>query len=341
MENFFSKQAILFLLVFYSVSTCDGIQFEFLSQGAKNIAVGRTGANLFKDPTLTIVNPANISLENSYISLYYEATSSVNVGSIIELYRKRFVFDPANIGISIRIDDLTRLSILYTTYIYDIDTPETFYKPFLFGLSRKVNSFLLLGGAVGPVFGISENIPTFSFMAVGGLKVKLDDFRASIVLKSPFSTSYQNSYYGLVQQTFPPVVSTGISFSIFNNLIVSTSLDLVFLNLMSARTDNYEIFTPRDSLLDYLLPKIGFIYYDDISGYRIMLGFSKTQLEIISRSYSQFHLTAGVTFFIRIPNFNDFEVNFCVDDQILLNVLRIFPENTRKISIYVSGELRF
>ncbi|MCX8028972.1 MAG: hypothetical protein N2712_03145 [Brevinematales bacterium] len=331
------------VLLFYGVTfNIWPVQFEFLSQGAKNIAVGRSGANLFKDPTSTIINPSSLSLENSYMLLYYEASSSVNVGNIMELYSKRFVFDPANIGVSLRINNLTRFSILYTSYIHDFDSPETIYKPLLFGVSGKIAPFILVGISVGPVLGINDVVPVFSFMAVGGAKFKFEEsLSISFVIKSPFSTSYYNTFYGEITQTFPPILSIGGAFHIYNGIILSSVLEIVFLNFVSAKSGSAEIFLFRDKIHDYIFPKIGLVYYDNVSGYRIMAGFSKTQIEVISRSIPQYHLSAGVTFFIKIPNLNEFEVNFCLDDQILLNILRIFPENSRKISLHVSGEIRF
>ncbi|MEN2998137.1 MAG: hypothetical protein ABDH28_03770 [Brevinematia bacterium] len=325
------------LIAFFSY----GVQFEILNNGAKNVAIGG-GTSVFKDPMATLINPANLSLEKSSLTLYYEASSSVNVGSLLELYNRRFIFNFGNVGISAKLDEFTRVSFLLSSYIYDLDVPEITYRVLLFGISKKVLPFLLVGASLGPVLGMNENSVLLSFLAVAGTTLKLNDIlNASVVAKSPFSVNYINPYYGEISQTFPPIISCGISFLVTKNTILSTATDIILVNNISARANNREIFTPRDDISDYILPRLGLVYYDEISGYRIMFGFHRTQVEAISDSLHQYHLTSGVTFFIRIPGFREFEINFCADDGILLNLLNIAPQNVKKISLYVSGETRF
>lgn len=335
------RKTIIVIILIISIKVY-GIQFEILNIGAKNISIGGSGVSIFKDPTLTILNPANLSLDKSTLSLYYEANSSVNIGNLLDLYNRRFVFDPVNIGVSIKIDEHTRISFLTTSYIYDLDTPETVYRPMLFGISKKTLPYLLLGVSLGPVIGLNSTSIIISFIMIGGLTLKINDtFSTALVIKSPFTTTYFNPYYDTITQTFPTVISHGISYFFDNNIIISAGIDFVLHNNLSAISYGKEIFLPRENIFDYILPKLGIIYYDNISGYRIMAGFSKSQIETVSRSIPQYHLTAGATFFIRIPNFKDFEINFSIDDKVLLNLLQIAPENVRSISMYASGEVKF
>lgn len=317
------------------------IQFEIITSGAENVALGGSGAGLLKDVVQTLLNPATLSLDKSLVTIYYEANSSVNVGDIFELYNHRFVFDPANIGISVKLNDSTRASFLLTTYIHDIDVPETKYRVLLFGLSRKALPYLLVGASLGPVLGINETSTLFSFLVVGGTTIRIEDtFNTSLVVRSPFSVTYSNPYYGAISQTFPPIVSWSSSFLPTENIILSCAIEIVLLNNLSASVGDKEIFTPRENVNDFILPKFGIAYYDEASGYRVMAGFFKSQIETISKSLPQYHLTLGTTFFIKVPPLNEFEINFCVNDCILLNLLQIAPQNIRRVSLHVSGEVR-
>ncbi len=330
---------VLFVLSFYSY----GIQFEILQSNPKNVAIGGSGVSVFKDPIFAFINPANVSLDKGNVSLYYEAFSSVVFGSFFDLYNRSLVFDPMNLGISFRIDDYTKGVFSFSSYIYDIDIPQVTYKTLLLGISRKILSSVVVGGSLGPVIPVSDNgVFSFSFIAIGGFTFRFDDvFNFSFVLRSPFSVEVFNPSYGVVYQTFPPVLSLGFSYVFMLNLLFSFAFDFIFLNNLSAKFGDKELFIPRHGIADYFLPKFGTIYYDDISGYRIMLGFYKSQIESISISIPQYHVTFGLTFFVSIPGFKDFEFNFSIDDCSLLNFLNIAPMNFRKISVNLSGELKF
>lgn len=335
----------LVLVIFWSLFVFNffsfGVQFEFLNNGAKNISIGGSGVSVFKDPSYTLLNPANLSLDKSKISLYYEANSFLRIGTFFDLYERKFVFDPANIGISFRVDDFSRFSLLLTSYLYDFDTPETTYKLFLLGFSRKVFPYLSVGASLGPVIGVNEYSLIYSFIAIMGTTLRFEDlFSFSLVFKTPFSVSYVSPYYGNISQTFPGVVSLGNSVFVGNNITFSWGVDVILLNLLYANS-GYDLFTIRDRITDYFLPRVGIIYYDAVSGYRIMVGAYKSQVETLTESLSQYHLTLGATFFIRIPGFNEFEINFSLDDTSLLNFIYVAPMNLRKISLYVSGEVRF
>ncbi|MFN4245152.1 MAG: hypothetical protein ACK4F9_03255 [Brevinematia bacterium] len=335
------KRLVLMVLVTISFC-CYGIQFEILQSSSKNIAIGGSGISIFKDPSFTFVNPANVVLDKNSISLYYEAVSSVVLGNIFDLYNKRLIFDPVNFGISFKIDDYTRVSFAFSPYVYDIDVPQISYKVLLLGISKRLLPSVSVGGSLGPVIGVSDELWSFSFIAIGGVTFSFDDiFSFSFVFKSPFSVKVINPYYGNIIQTFPPVISTGGSYFALDSLVFSVSFDIVLLNNLSARFGSRELFVSRYDFIDYLLPKFGIIYYDRISGYRMMLGFYKSQIESLSFSIPQYHLTFGVTFFIRIPSFEDFELNLSVDDCSLMNFLSVAPLNFRRISINLSSELRF
>lgn len=331
---------VIFLFVL-TIFNLFAVQFEFLNNSAKNISIGGSGISVFKDPSFTLLNPANLSLDKSLVSVYYEANSYLKIGTFFDLYERRFVFDPANVGVSFKFDDFSRVSLLFTSYLYDFDIPEITYKLFLFGFSRKIFPYLFIGGALGPVLGVNEYSLIPSFIVVLGSTLRFEDLvSTSLVFKSPFSVSYISPYYGSVYQTFPGVASLSGSFFIANNITVSLAIDVFLFNFLYAYSE-YELFVLRNKVEDYISPKFGVIYYDSISGYRVMFGAYKSQIETLAESLSQYHLTFGATFFIRIYGFNEFEINFSLDDTSLLNFLYIAPRNLRKISLYVSGEVRF
>lgn len=328
-------------MLFIFVVSSFGVQFEFLNNGAKNISIGGSGISIFKDPSYTLLNPANLSLDKSRVSLYYEANSFLRIGTFFDLYERKFVFDPANVGISFKVDDFSRFSLLFTSYLYDFDVPETTYKLFLLGFSRKLFPHLLAGASLGPVIGVNEYSLIPSFIAIVGATLRFEDlFSTSFVFRSPFSVSYLSPYYGSVFQRFPGVFSVGSSVFVGNSVTFSLGVDVVLLSLLYANS-GYDLFSPRDRVVEYFLPRAGVIYYDAVSGYRVMVGWYKSQVETLTESLPQYHLTLGVTFFIKIPGFNEFEINFSLDDTSFLNFIYVAPRNLRKISLYVSGEVRF
>lgn len=328
---------VFFSLVYVGYS----VQFEFVGVGVKNIATGGNGVSFVKDPFSLIINSANLSFEKSRVDLYYEAYSFVNINSLIDLYSKRFMFDPVGIGASFRLDEFSRLGFLYSSLVYDFDYPEILYKTLLFGYSRRVLPYLYIGMSGGPVVGLSEFANIFSFLGNLGLSLRFDSFVFSFSFRSPFSVNYFSPTIGEVYQFFPPILFTGGSIFVDENIVVLFSLNYFFLNDLLILVDSKEIFSRKEGFFDSFSFGVGGIYYDDESGYRVMLGFYRSAIELVSVSIPQYHLTAGATFFIRLPGFNnDFEVNFTIDDLSLLNFLNIAPQNFRKISLYVSVEFR-
>ncbi|MGC8964705.1 MAG: hypothetical protein ACP5KI_05025 [Brevinematia bacterium] len=336
----FLRFIFTFILVFL-VSKIYPVQFEFVEGGVKSIASGGTGVSFVKDPFSISINPANLAFEKNTIDLYYEAYSFVNINNFLELYNKRFVFDPASVGASFKVNEFSRIGFLYSSYIYDFDYPEILYKTFLFAYSGRFSPYIYGGISTGPVVALSDFSKLFSFLVNLGFSFKFYDTTLSFSARSPFSINYFSPIIGEVSQFFPPNLSFGANFPIYQNVVILCSFSYLFLNSLSAKVENREVFVARTSFFDNFSFRFGGVYYDYDSGYRIMVGFYKSSLETLSISIPQYHLTLGATFFIRIPGLNnDFEVNFAVDDLTLLNFLNIAPLNFRKISIYVGFEVR-
>jgi hypothetical protein len=333
----FLASLVLFFFSFVGYS----IQLEYLDIGPKSLGLGGGGKSLIKDPTSVFLNPANMCLEKSSISLYYEASSYLTIGSVWDLAGRKFVFDPANFGLTFKSSYYTSFGVLLANYLEDYDFPQTKYKVLSFGFSLKALPFLLGGISLGPVVGFNDRETSSSLILSSGVTFKFDNFSSSFVFRTPTSLAWNlNPYYPELRMTVPPFLGFSSSFFV-GDIVIVFDADYLFLSSFSFDYGGRNLFLPRENFFDSLLLKLGFLWYDDVSGFRIFGGVAKKQIDSLSLSIPQIHLTAGTTFFVRIPGMMyDLEFNFSLDDQYLLQALGIWPMNVRKISLSVSVEMR-
>jgi len=335
--KFWISTFLLSLLTFWGYS----IQIEYLDIGPKSVGVGGGGKSLIKDPTSVFLNPANMCLEKSKISIYYEATSYLAIDSVFDLSDKKFIFDPANAGINLKVSEYSHFGILLANYLEDFDFPQTKYKVLSFGFSLKALPFLLGGISLGPVIAFNDIETTSSLLFSSSLSFKFDGFISSLLFRTPTSVNWDlNPYYPNLRITIPPFLSLSSSFYV-GDFIVVFDIDSTLLDNFSVIYNNTNLFSPRENYFDKVMLKLGFVYYDEFSGFRIFGGIAKKQIDTLSLTVPQIHLTAGTTFFVRIPSTEyDVEFNFAIDDQYLIYALGIWPMNMKKISISASAEFR-
>ncbi len=319
-----------------------GLQFVYRDINAYNVGAGYSKLSLVSDPTAVILNPAGLVLEKRKLIVYYESYVSITVGNILELASRKVTFDPSIVGISFSVNSSFTYGLLYSTYIYDFEYPETSYKPILFSIASKPFEFLALGLSVGPMVAINEIETSYSFMSIIGTSIYLNDFYISGIFRTPFFVKWnRNPYYFNLKQTFPPSVGVGISYALSDFLLISFSVDHIFSGFASFEAENVNVSWTGDIFRDSKIG-IGITFYSSQEGLKFSLGMVKDNIYILPSVLPQYGLTFGATGFIKLPFLKEeIEINASIRDGILLAISRIAPDNFQSIVGLVSLLVRF